>query len=98
MIDRIKESRSESCKEEVQKIFEEKQVLFNIKIERAHRINNWGKNKTRPRIIACKLLSYEEKILILNKSYQKLLKGTNSYVNDDFTYDTIVYKNNSGRK
>ena len=44
-------------------MFKEKGDLDNVKIERAHRIKNkrYKDKKTKPRTIACKILSYKQR-------------------------------------
>ena len=55
-----------------------------------HVTNNSGINTSRPRTIVCKLLSHSEKVSKLNKSNK--LKGTDSYNNEGFSYDTIMHR------
>ena len=83
-IDGIKEKIRESwedCESEVEKLFREKlDIEDKIIIERAHRAKE---PKNQPRTIICRLLNFKDKENIL-KNCRKL-KGTNIFVNDNFS-------------
>ena len=81
----------EDCEEKLQQVFQEKLGLeCPIEIERAHltssRQNN-PKNEDNPRTIICNLLRYKDKVKILQKA--KKLKGTNIFINVDFSRKTM---------
>ena len=88
-IDSLTEKKGETweqCEEEIQNIFKGKLGFENINIERAHR----SKGKTscnKPRTIVCKLLSYKQKKEVLKNA--KKLKGSNIFVNEDFSFETM---------
>lgn len=89
VVDGIPESQNESWKEtedKVRGVITEKLHLDSSQmvIERAHRTGNpSGYSGKRPRPIVIKFLRYKDKMAVLGKA--KDLKGTNIYVNDDFT-------------
>ena len=94
-VDGISESRNETweeCKEEIQKVFNEKLCVKNVQIERAHcsKRNKSNKNSGKPRTIVCKLLNYKLKEEILRDS--KKLKGSNIFINENFCYETMQYR------
>lgn len=90
VIDGIPESPDESWADSEKKfrgILSEKMKIDQklIEIERAHRIgrpSNDGEGK-RPRSMIVKLCRYKDRQVILSKANH--LKGTNIYVNEDFT-------------
>ena len=74
----------DDCERKVKEIFMGKLELENdIIIERAHRArkSKYGK-KDQPRTIVCKLLSYKDKVKVLQNC--KKLKGSHIYINEDF--------------
>ncbi|XP_078667360.1 uncharacterized protein LOC144909172 [Branchiostoma floridae x Branchiostoma belcheri] len=85
IFDRIKDDRKETWEQSETKV---KEVLRNklrlntdnIEIERAHRN---GKPGDRPRPIVVKLLRYKDKQNILRQA--KMLKGTQIFINEDFS-------------
>ena len=54
-----------------------------IDIERAHRTGKPAANNTRPRPIVVKFLRFKERSAVLQRA--KNLKGTNIYINEDYT-------------
>ena len=60
------------------------QIKEQIEIERAHRVGS--RDNTRPRTIVCKMLNYSDKEKV--QVNVKQLKGTNIYINDDFSEET----------
>ena len=87
-IDGVVENEKESWSEKAEKV---KAVLKNnlhvndvVQIERAHRVGE--KKNGRSRTIVCKLLNYNDKEKI--KRNVKMLKGTNIYINDDYSEET----------
>ena len=62
--------------------------IENVEVERAYRAGRKSRNK--PRTIVCKLLRFKDKQNILRKA--KLLKGTNTFINEDYRQDTVDYK------
>ena len=100
-VDGISESRNETweeCKEEIQKVFNEKLCVKNVQIERAHcsKRNKSNNNSGKPRTIVCKLLNYKLKEEILRDS--KKPKGSNIFINENFCYETMQYRRNYGKK
>ncbi|KAJ8377991.1 hypothetical protein AAFF_G00249280 [Aldrovandia affinis] len=89
VVDGIPETQNESWKEtedKVRFVITEKLHLDNSQmvIEHAHRTGNpSGYSGKRPRTIVIKFLRYKDKMAVLSKA--KDLKGTNIYVNDDYT-------------
>ena len=85
----------EEGKDEILDIFTNQLgIEKNVQIERAHQTGKKGSKhsheKTRkPRTIVLKLNSYKDKIKILKES--KKLKGTNIYINEDFSAATMNY-------
>ena len=76
----ISESRNETweeCKEEIQKVFNEKLGVKDVQNERAHRSkrSKSNNNSDKPTTIVCKLLNYKQKEEILRNT--KELKGSN---------------------
>ena len=81
----------EDCEENLQQVFQEKLGLeYPTEIERAHRMSS-RKNNTnignKPRKIICNLLRYKDKVKILQKANK--LKGTNIFINEDFSRETM---------
>ncbi|KAJ8016243.1 hypothetical protein DPEC_G00005180 [Dallia pectoralis] len=89
VVDGIPEAQNESWKEtedKVRYVINEKLHLDSSQmvIERAHRTGNpSGYSGKRPRPITVKFLRYKDKMAVLRKT--KDLKGTNIYVNEDYT-------------
>ena len=94
-IDGVEEENGESwddCERKVKEIFMNKLELENdIIIERAHRAgkSKYGK-KDQPRTIVCKLLSYKDKVKVLQNC--KKLKGSHIYIKEDFCQATLQYR------
>lgn len=74
----------EEVEEQVIELCRSKLSVTDISIERAHRIGR--KNQNKPRPIVCKLLNYKDKERIKRNGYK--LKGTNIFINDDFSNST----------
>ena len=98
-IDGVEEGKDETwdqCEEKVLDIFTNQLgIEKNVQIKRAHRTGKKGSKhsheKTRkPRTIVLKWNSYKDKIKILKES--KKLKGTNIYINEDFSAATMNYR------
>ena len=72
-------------------MFQEKRDLeCPVDIERAHRMSsrpNNTNNSNNPRTIICNLLRYKGKLKILQKANK--LKGTNIFMNEDFSRETM---------
>lgn len=90
-VDGVKENDSEKWNEteaKVQKIFEDIGV-DNVKIERAHRVggSTSRSNDRKPRTIVMKLLDFKDKERIMENSNR--LKGTNIFINEDFSAETV---------
>ena len=89
VVDGIPEAQNESWKEtedKVRCVINEKLHLDSSQmvIERAHRTGNpTGYSGKRPRPIMIKFLRNKDKMAVLGKA--KDLKGTNIYVNEDYT-------------
>ena len=86
-IDGLEEEHGETweqTEEKVIKLFEEDLGVTGIEIERAHRT---GKKNNKNRTIVMKLLNYKDKVRILKHCYK--LKGTNIFVNEDFSKETV---------
>ena len=81
----------EDCKEKLQQVFQEKFDLeCPVEIERAHRMSsrqNNTNNGNNPRTIIYNLLRYKDKVKILQKGNK--LKGTNIFINEDFSRETM---------
>ena len=92
-IDGLPESLNESWKiteEKVQHLFNETLNLTNVNIERAHRTANKTKKQKEsnlPRTVVLKLLSYKDKVDIMENVNK--LKGSGIYVNEDFSKETL---------
>ena len=79
----------DDCEQKMKEVFMDKLELVNdIIIERAHRARKckYGK-KDQPRTIVCKLLSYKDKVKVLQNC--KKLKGSHIYINKDFCQATL---------
>lgn len=89
VMDGIPETQNESSKEtedKVRRVINERLHLDSSQmvIERAHRTGNPSLySGKRPRPIVIKFLRYKDKMAVLGKA--KDLKGTNIYVNEDYT-------------
>ena len=94
-IDGVAEENGETwddCERKVKEIIIDKLELENdIITERAHRAkkSKYGK-KDQPRTIVCKLLSYKDKVKVLQNC--KKLKGSHIYINEDFCQATLQYR------
>ncbi len=85
VLDGVTESPGETwteTEEKVQKILMEKLQLQKVEVERTHRAGK-PSGGDRPRPIVIKLLRYKDREAILQRA--KSLKGTNIYINEDFT-------------
>ena len=69
-------------------MLKERLDIENVEIERAHRAGRKSTNK--PKTIVCKLLRFKDKQSILRKA--KLLKGANTFINEDYCPDTVEYR------
>ncbi|XP_047129609.2 uncharacterized protein LOC105843398 [Hydra vulgaris] len=90
-IEGIYENDKESwgdTEKKVQTFFTEKLGLKDVEIERAHRTGR--KNDGRPRTIILNLQKYKDKLRILKELYR--LKGTNTFVNEDFSRETVAIR------
>ncbi|XP_065671969.1 uncharacterized protein LOC136089808 [Hydra vulgaris] len=90
-IDGIDENGQESWGDSEAKVhafFWQNLGLKNIEIERAHRTGL--KKDGRPRTIVLNLQKYKDKIRILKESHR--LKGTNCFINEDFSRETVVFR------
>nr|XP_047129774.1 uncharacterized protein LOC124809811 [Hydra vulgaris] len=90
-IEGIYENDKESwgdTEKKVQTFFTEKLGLKDVEIERAHRTGQ--KNDGRPRIIILNFQKYKDKIRILKELYR--LKGTNTFVNEEFSRETVAIR------
>ena len=87
----LKENESESWEQtelKVIKVFKNNLNIKGVTIERAHRP---GKISSKnPRTIVMKLLNYKEKIKVLKNPHK--LKRTNIYINEDYSFDTMVIR------
>ncbi|KAJ8385857.1 hypothetical protein AAFF_G00179230 [Aldrovandia affinis] len=84
VIDGIQESGNESwaqSEEKVRKLLSDKLKLTGIEFERVHRTGRSTGERTRP--IVAKFFRYKDKVRVMEKA--KDLKGTNVYINEDYT-------------
>ena len=72
----------------VNNLLKDKLEIENVKIERVHRAGRTNEEKTRT--IVCKLLDYKDKLKIMQN--RKKLKGTNIYINEDFSKETREHR------
>ncbi|KAJ3607486.1 hypothetical protein NHX12_024537 [Muraenolepis orangiensis] len=80
----------EQTEEKVKDILVDKLKLQRgIEIERAHRTGKPAANNTRPRPIVVKFLRFKVRSAVLERD--KNLRGTNIYINEDYT-DTVRMK------
>ena len=94
-MDGIKEKVGQSwedCEAEVEKLFREKlDIEDKIIIERAHRAKKTkNSKKNQSRTMICCLLNFKDKENIL-KNCRKL-KGTNIFVSEDFSQETLEHR------
>lgn len=82
------------CEEKVLKIFEKKLKLPGIEIERAHRTG--GKKRDKARMIVLKLKSWKDKERILKEA--KRLKGTNIFISEDYSKETMEIRSELWKK
>ena len=82
----------EDCEAEVEKLFREKlDIEDKIIIERAHRAKKTkNSKKNQSRTMICCLLNFKDKENIL-KNCRKL-KGTNIFVSEDFSQETLEHR------
>ncbi|KAG8190692.1 hypothetical protein JTE90_004196 [Oedothorax gibbosus] len=83
----LKEEGSESwevSEKQVVDLCKSKLNISDISTERAHRLGRMSANRSRP--IICKLLNFKNKERIKRNGY--ILKGTNIFINDDFSQRT----------
>ena len=84
----------EKCEEHVEQVFSEKLGLKNIRVERAHRVKRRkGDKSKKSRAILCNLLSFKEKRLFMNNANK--IKGTNIFIDEDYSFETIEYRKKS---
>lgn len=86
-IDGLSEDSNESWEETEQKVNElvmNKLGLTNVEIERAHRTGS--KTGAKPRTVIVKFLRYKDKEEILKNGCK--LKGTQTFIREDFSYET----------
>ena len=69
-------------------MLKERLDIENVEKECAHRAGRKSRNKPRP--IVCKCLRFKNKQKILRNA--KLLKGTNTFINEDYCQDTVEYR------
>ncbi|XP_066265890.1 centrosomal protein of 85 kDa-like [Branchiostoma lanceolatum] len=87
LIDGVPDARDETwsqCEQKVKSLMKEKLKLdpMSIEIERAHR-NGRYQDGGRPRPIVAKLLRFKDRDTIVQRA--KYLKGSNIYINEDFS-------------
>ena len=88
-IDGMKENAYESwedCERKVKQLFGETLQVKDVMIERAHRSGKVAKGE-KPRTIVLKLLNYKDKEKILKQA--KKLKGTDVFINEDYSRETV---------
>ncbi|XP_065640478.1 uncharacterized protein LOC136073054 [Hydra vulgaris] len=78
----------DKTEEKVHSFFLQKLGIKSIEIERAHRTG--PKKDGRSRVIVLKLQQYKDKAKILKESAR--LRGTNIYVNEDFSRETVAIR------
>ena len=84
----------EEWERKVYRLLNEELDINDVVTQRAHRVRaysheNKNSKKLRSRTIFCKLLSFVDKARVLKNSHR--LKGTTSYVNKDFSKETLAY-------
>lgn len=87
-IDGIEESDGErwsDCENKVKELFSQNLQVHGVEIERVHRVGE--KKQDRHRTIVMKLLKYKDKERIMKNV--KKLKGTEIYINEDFSAETL---------
>ena len=72
----------------VSNLLQNKLGLTNVQIDRAHRTGRKGREY--PRTIVAKLSNYKDKEKILKN--RKKLKGTDIYINEDFSKETVSHR------
>ena len=65
----------------IDSIFKDKMGLTNLRYERVHRLGRFSNSKIRPIIV--KFTSYKDRSSVFSK--KKMLKGSNIFINEDFT-------------
>ena len=96
-VDGIKEHEGETeeqLEEKIKNIIKEKlEIEDDIEIERIHRTGRYNRTKRdKPRTIIFKLLRYKDKTKILRNG--RKLKGTNIWINEDFSKRTLNIRKN----
>ena len=90
----VKETNDETwekCEEHVEQVFSEKLGLKNIRVERAHRVKRRkGEQSKNSRPTICKLLSFKKKRLVMNNANKP--KGTNIFIDEDYSFETMEYR------
>ena len=92
----VKETNDETwekCEEHVEQVFSEKLGLKNIRVERAHRVKRRkGEQSKNFRPTICKLLSLKKKKkrLVMNNANKP--KGTNIFIDEDYSFETMEYR------
>ena len=92
--DGIKEKDGESWEDyeaEVEKLFREKlDIKDKVIVETAHRAKQKTAKKNQPRTIICRLLNYKDKENTLKNCRKP--KGTNIFVNEDFSQEKVEHR------
>nr|XP_012561166.2 uncharacterized protein LOC105846710 [Hydra vulgaris] len=90
-IDGLYEDEKETwgqTEEKVHLFFKQKLGVEDIEIERAHRTGQ--KKNGKPRTIVLNLQRYKDKVKILKELHR--IKGTNIFVNEDFSLETVAIR------
>ena len=65
--------------------------IKNIRVERSHRVKRRkGDKSQKTRAKLCNLLSFKEKILVMKNANK--LKGTNIFIDEDYSLQTMEYR------
>ena len=92
-IESLEKKTWEKFEEHVDQVFSEKLGLKNIRVERAHLVERRkGDESKKPRAIICNLLSFKEKRLVMNNANK--VKGTNIFIDEDYSFETMEYRKN----
>ena len=90
-VPKTRNEKWEQYEEAVKSKFKEKLDLDNFTIDQARYVNKKRNRKSqKPGTIVCKLRCYKHK-KALNKASR--LKGNNIFVNEDFSFEKMWYKN-----
>ena len=81
----IKQENWEQTQSRIQKLFDKKMELENVKVDFAHRISNGG--GSGPRTIIAKLNHDTDREKVLKSSWK--LKGTQIFINEDLSEHTL---------